>query len=196
MLTKVEIVDAPTDPILTLDEVKLHLRVTNSIEDAYLTSLNKACESMIGRYLNRTLLTTEYNVFTDRWCQEFILPYPTLQEVASVKYWDVNGDEKTLDEDGFYWVVKSSDPGKVVRKYDACYPELQYGRPDAITINFTAGYGDAATDVPEQIKHAIKLMITNYYEHKGDIVVGAASSANIIPMHVSRLIHDFRVYQF
>lgn len=196
MLHKIEIVEAPEDPILTLEEVKTHLHVSGTLEDDYLMSLNKACESAIARYLNRTLLTTSYEVFTDRWCKSFDLPFPKLQSVESIKYFDINGEEQTLDEATYYWVVTASDPGKVVQKYDASYPELQYGRPDSIKFSITCGYGDDATHIPEQIKHAIKLLITNYYEHRGDIVVGSASAANIIPMHVSRLIHDLRIYQF
>jgi len=55
------------------------------------------------------------------------------------------------------------------------------------------GYGDAVTDVPEEIRHAIKLLMTDLYENRGTIVLG---TVNRIPQYIIDLIHSYRIYTF
>ena len=41
-------------------------------------------------------------------------------------------------------------------------------RPDAVTVSYTAGYGSSADDVPARAKAAIKLILADLFEHRGD----------------------------
>ena len=43
---------------------------------------------------------------------------------------------------------------------------------NGIEIAFTAGYGDAAADVPEPIRHAILLLVAHWHEHRSPFEVG------------------------
>lgn len=186
-------IETPADGyIITTDEAKEHLHVSG--EDNYVASLVATAQGALERELKRVFLTTEIIAYADCWAANMYLPYPKLQSVDSVKYFDINGEQQTLLENDFYWVVTSSDPGYIKQKFDATYPELQQGRPDAISITYMAGYGDDANSVPTQLKHAVKLMLTDLYEHRGSVVVG--SSVNKIPNHILDLIHSFKIYQF
>ena len=44
-----------------------------------------------------------------------------------------------------------------------------------IVIEFVCGYGDDGSDVEEMIRHAIKVMIDDLYNNRGDILVGITS---------------------
>jgi len=190
---KTVLVNGPSGEPIEVSEAKTHLNLSGSSLDTYLGTLITTARRAIENYLHRVLMTQDWKVFYDCWKHELLIPFGNLQTVTSVKYRDLNGVEQTLSADDYYWVVNTTDPGRIVRKYDATYPELQYGRPDAIEIEFTAGFGDAE-DVPEEIKHAIKLLVTDYFEHKGSVVVG--STVNIIPGHVKNLIHSYKLYEF
>jgi len=192
MLHKVVIEEGPAVEPLSITEANTHLHVSG--QDTYVTALISVARRSIERYLKRTLITTTYTAYADKWEGVFTLPLPTLQSVESVKYYNNEGVLTTLSENENYWVVNTDDPGQIVKKYDVTYPELQDGRPDAIEIAYTAGYGDAASDVPEDIRHAMKLLIGNYYEQRSDIVVG--SNAGRIPNYISDLIHSYRIYEF
>jgi len=148
----------------------------------------------IERYLSRALITQEWEVYYDCWNTKMMIPFGQLQNVDSVQYYDSNGSFTTLPEASHYWVSNTSDPGFIQKRYDAVFPELQPGRPDAIRITFTCGYGDDPEDVPENIRHAMKLLITDYFEHRGEVVVGTAATR--IPQFISNLIHTYRLYQF
>jgi uncharacterized phiE125 gp8 family phage protein len=188
------LVTGPEEEPITLAEAKTHLNVSGSHDDTYITGLVAAARRAVERYLNRVLITQEWKVYYSNWCNELAVPFGKLQSIETVKYYNTDGMLTTLNANTFYWVVTTSEPGKIVRKYDANFPELQYGRPDSIEIAFTCGFGDEATDVPDDIKHGIKLLIANYYEHRGDVVIGAV--ANKIPTHVSDLLHSYKLYEF
>lgn len=192
---KTVIVDEPGVEPVSLTEAKAHLNVTSSSKDAYITALITASRIAVERYLNRALVTQNWKVYYTRWEECLKIPFPPLQDVTSLKFFDNNGASQTLAQNSYYWVVSSEDPAYIRKKYNAVYPILDYGRPDAIEIAFTAGYGDAATDVPEPIRLGIKLMLTKYYEHRSDVVVGP-QQVNLIPNHVADMIHSYRIYQF
>jgi len=191
VLHRVIVTTPPAIEPITLEEANTHLRVSG--QDEEVTRLITVARKSLERYLKRTFITTQFKVYSECWHECMKLPYPTLQSVESVKYIDINKAEQTLLEADYYHVVINDDPGYIKRRYDACYPELDYGNPDAISIEYTAGYGNEMTDVPEDIRHAIKLLITNYYEQRGDIVIGSVTR---IPNYILDLVHDYRIYEF
>lgn len=196
---KTVLVDGPSEEPITTAEAKTHLHISGTSKDTYINTLIVTARRQLERYLNRVFITQDWKVYYNNWCNELLIPFGSLQYSTSadlvVKYYDLNGDQRTLSEEDYYWVVKTTDPARIVRKYDATYPELQYGRPDAIEIAFSAGFGDAATAIPDEIKHAMKLLITNYYEHRGNIVIGR-EQAQVIPSYITDLVHSYKLYQF
>jgi uncharacterized phiE125 gp8 family phage protein len=182
------------EPITTA-EAKSHLNVSGTSKDAYIDSLIVTARGQIERYLNRALITQSWKVYYDCWQKELLIPFGSLSTLTSVKYYDIDGNLQTLSTD-YYWVLSTTDPARIIRKYDATYPELQYGRPDAIEIAFTAGYGATSSAIPGEIKHAMKLLITNLYENKGDIVIGPGHTVGKIPSFVTDLIHSYKLYNF
>lgn len=122
-----------------------------------------------------------------------MIPFGSLQQVDAVKYYNGEGSETTLDASQ-YWVVNSTDPGFIKGKYDTVFPQLQEGRPDAIEIDFTCGFGDEASDVPEEIRHAMKLLVAKYFENREDVVIG--TNVARIPGYLTDLIHSYKLYAF
>ena len=41
-------------------------------------------------------------------------------------------------------------------------------------IAFIAGYGDAPPDVPAPIRHALKLLVAHWFEHREPVALGVA----------------------
>ena len=205
---KTVIVDEPSIEPITTAEAKTHLNISGTSKDTLIDSLIIAARRQVERYLNRALITQSWKVYYDCWKHELLIPFGNLQvsaysagppevlESPVVKYYNIDGTLTTLTASDYYWVVTTTDPGRIVRKYDVTYPELQYGRPDAIEIAFTAGYGATSAAIPGEIKHAIKLLIANYYENRGDIVMGPGVTVNRIPSYITDLIHSYKLYEF
>lgn len=188
-----EIVTPPASEPVTLSEAKAQLNVTSSSQDTQITRLITVARRQVERYLKRALITQTWKVYYNCFHHCMEIPYPPLQSVTHVKYFDDAGVQQTLTESDFYWVNSEHEPAQIVRKYDAVFPEILAGRPNAVEIQYVAGYGDA-DDVPEEIRHAILMLVTDYYDNRGEVVVG--SIAQRIPGFIKDLVHDYRMYSF
>lgn len=193
-----------TEPVSTAD-AKTHLRVDTSDEDSYIDALVVAARKKVEESLQRALITTQFTMYLDAFPADIIfvpnlsyhdydpavrLPRSPVQSVDAIKYIDTEGTQQTLAASKYRTDLKSLVP-RITAAYAETWPTT---RPvmNAVEIDFTAGYGDNATDVPEPIIHAIKIMISTWYDQgrSGVILNGTAQS---IPMTADFLLGPYRV---
>ncbi len=182
------LITAPTVEPLDIPEVQTHLRVSGQTGE--IARMIKTARGMVERYLQRALITQTWDVYYEDWCG-IKIPYNPLQSVTTVKYRDLDGVEQTLSNTLYY--VTKHEPAEVERVYDTSWPTLQYGRPQPIVVRAVVGYGADGTSVPEEIQHAMKLLITDLYENRGTVVMGTVAK---IPNYITDLIHSYKLYQF
>ena len=60
-----------------------------------------------------------------------------------------------------------------------------------IELDVTFGFGDAAADLPEPLRQAIRLLVAHWYENRG--LVAAADKSTVLPSTVAALISSYRV---
>lgn len=189
-MTKWQITTEPTVEPVTLAEAKLHLRgVDHSDEDNLITSLIKAARQWCEEYQNRAYITQTITWKLDRFPREFIVPRPKLQSVTSIKYIDADGSEQTLDS-SYYNVDIYSEPARIALAYGQSWPLLR-GDINSVEVIFVAGYGDAANDVPDKTKAAMKLLIAHLYEHREDV---STLRHENIPFGVKSLLSIDRIF--
>ena len=191
---------APTVEPVTLTEVKKHLRLATTdaeaaaytSEDDLLNRLITVARTQAEQETGRAFITQTKTYYLDAWPDEtFIsLPYPTLQS-AAVTYRLEDDDDydetlSTVDTDTV------SEPGRVILQPNESWPSgtLYTDRP--IKIVFVCGYGDEAADVPEGIKSAILLKISDLYENRGEVVMGVSVSK--IADAVDSLLRQYRIF--
>lgn len=118
-------------------------------------------------------MTATYTLKLDRFpFDDYIdLPKPPLVSVTSVSYVDLTGATQTFSASR-YEVDTDGEPGRIYLKYGESWPSTRTQR-NAVTIVFVAGYGDAS-DVPENIKHSIKLKAAHWYENREGSVPGVS----------------------
>jgi len=165
-----------TEPV-TRTEAKAHLRVDHTNDDSYIDGLITSARKRAEQFLHRKLLEHTLTGYLDEWPSgdSIILPFGNLQSVSTVKYTDTDGDQSTFDS-GDYIEATETEPGQVILAYGESWPSVTLYPSNPIEIIFVAGYGAAASDVPEPIRHAIKLIIGDMYENREDIIIGAISS--------------------
>lgn len=151
---------------------------------SYLIVATEMVEQHLGRFLlSRTVewshsadLTTDERGFTrlhgpnmgyphwaamfQRWVQ---LPYPAscIEEVTMGLY---TGEEVTLEQGQDYQANLRIDPARI----RVLRPVGYWMQPEWMTIKFTSGFGDTPASIPEPIIHAIRLLVTNLYQFRGD----------------------------
>ena len=173
-MSKLVRITPPTADLLTLDEVRLHLRLDaegsppEHPDDAMLEALIEAATNDLDAqdgFLGRALCTQTWDLYLDEFEDEVFLPFPPLQSVTSIKYLPPTGAQQTLDQ-SVYQIVQGI-PSSIVPAYEQAWPDTRATK-DAIVIRFVAGYG-APADVPALIKQYALMQITAWYEHRSTI---------------------------
>jgi uncharacterized phiE125 gp8 family phage protein len=163
------------EPIATAD-AKAHIRVDISDDDTYIGTLIKAARVAAEMITNRTLITTSLRLTYDRFPCRIKLLYGPIQSVTHIKYYDTAGVQQTLSASN-YQVDTESDPGRiVVAQTAAAWPSLQSGKINAVEVEYVAGYGTAGANVPQDIIHAMMLMIGHWYENREQVIIGTTTS--------------------
>lgn len=194
-MPKVKIATAATALPVTLTEAKAHLRVDFSTDDTLITTLIWVATEYAEKRLGRALTSQTWDLYFDSFEEaleededydSIYIPYPPLQSISYIKYYDTDNVLQTWSSAN-YDVDIISEPGEVVLTSSASVPGT-YDRPNAVNIRFVAGYGSASTYVPETIRAAIKLLISHFYENREGIVTGQGIAAQIdIPKSIEHL---------
>lgn len=160
---KYKITSEPATEPVTLAEAREHLRNEGlTADDDYITALITVARKWVENYCSRALITQtwkqSWDLVPDDAC--FELAINPLVSISSFNYYDENGSQQSYTT---YQTDTQSEVTKLVPNVDTTFPSIELGRLNAIDVTFVAGYG-AASDVPDDIKHAIKILIAYFYD--------------------------------
>jgi len=178
-----ELITYPSTLVVSRVELKAQLRIDSSSEDTLLDSYIIAATQMAENYCNRHFINATYKLwFADSVPNEFSLYYPDVSL-------DFGGSEP--GDDGLFYLSAIPDPDvyinwgyanyylninenptKVIIKNNISYTfpisELYGSNEERFYFQFQTGYGAAASDVPDAIKQAIKLIASDMYYFRED----------------------------
>jgi uncharacterized phiE125 gp8 family phage protein len=158
------VITEPSVEPITKEEVKIFARIDGTDEDdlidSFITSVRQATEL----YLGRALIQQDMRLILNQWVnREIELPRPPLISITSVKTLDEDDTETTYSSSKYYTITESI-PGKLVIKRDYALPTNSEREIGGFQINYKAGYGTSASDVPKAIRQAMILWATVVYE--------------------------------
>ena len=182
------IVPPELEPV-TLYEVKNWCRV--DLADPYFDPLLEANRIAAREYLEES---TGRQIITATWkatgrcfvAEGTRLPKPPLQSVVSVQYRDVDGTLQTLDAAEYTVDVDNN----CIQPVNAWPRVGDY--TDAVQITFQAGYGDAASDVPQRVKHAVLMLALHWFDNPQPAVDERGYS---VPRTTAALIRQLKDWQ-
>lgn len=195
MLT-LEQVSAPSEEPISLSEAKLHLRVDidddDSLIEGLITAARRHAEEVITR---RAFITQTWCHYRDGFPpgRTMLIPRPPLQSVSGIYYTPQGGSEQTISSDDYH-VDIHSDPGRIVLTSGASWPGDTLTAVNGVRVQFVAGYGDEADDVPGPIRLAIKMMIGHLYENR-ELTV-ATGHIQEVPFAANALLQSYRALRF
>lgn len=187
----------PTAAIVTLAEMKLHIRHTlsDSSEDTFLNSLVEAATLEAEKYCNRALRPQTWKLLLDWFpdCREIEIPMAPITAVTSVVYYDSAGSPVTMSGSD-YQVDIQREPARIaLASALQTWPITDSDKINAVEITFTCGYATAA-DVPAGIKHAVKMAAASMYSNREDEVQGQGFGKT--DRTFERMLYPYRLFRF
>ena len=178
------LITAPAAEPLSLTDVKHHLRVDSSDDDAYLTQLIVAARTHVEAVTQSALISRTLEWVGDDFPGCIELEQPPLISVTSVKYIDGAGVEQTVST-SIYTVDADSRPGRVFEAYGQSWPSPR-DIPNAVRVRYVAGFGATENDVPEPIRLAMKVLIASWYDCGEGALMGG------VPMAADALLSPYK----
>ncbi len=149
---------------VTLAEAKAHLKLDTTDDDALVNTLITAARARAEWHTGRALVTQGWTLWLDSWSQPLTIPLPPLQTVTALTLYARDGTARAADP-ATYSVDRA---GNRIVFTEPCTPPTDLRSFNAVAVDFVAGYGDAATDVPAPLREAILELIAFLYENRGE----------------------------
>jgi uncharacterized phiE125 gp8 family phage protein len=171
---------------LSLEEARDFLRVDYTDDDALIAALIAGARMQVEAETRRALMTQSWRLVADRWPADgriAVRPSP-LQSLSAARVYDCANNAQALDVQAFVPDLGAS--ALIFAPWAVPAP----GRPQAgIELDVVVGYGGAATDAPEPLRQAMRLLVAYWYDNRG---LTAAGEAGALPQAVATLIAPYR----
>lgn len=152
-------------------EAKNHLNIIdNDEDDLYIRSLVDTAQEMVEKGTNRLLSKCSVSLEVTHNNRSFFLPYGNVTEVVSCQS---NGSD-------VYFGFSTISQRITIKEHLPCDSMLE--------INYIAGY--ESCDVPNSLKSAAKIIISDMYEYRESKVEASLSKA---PMAAEVLMSAYRI---
>lgn len=173
--------------MLTLSNVKQHLRIDFDEDDFYLHGLIDVATKTIEAETNRAIETITLTHILDGFDSTITLPEAPIQSVTSIRYHDQNRIEQTLPSTE-YTVDSRKVFTEITPAYGKTWPTTTPA-PQSVTVTYIAGY--QPSNIPAPLKQAALMLIGSLYEQRENHVEGEA--LRYAPVGVKHLIRRYKV---
>lgn len=154
---------SPSVEPVSLAELKAHLKIDHTADDASLMSLISMGRQAVERDTGQSLITQTWVLRRDDWpCKYIELHHAPVQSVTSITYVDTAGATQTWSSSE-YVVDIYSKPALVRCGYSYSWPSIR-GDERGIAVTYVAGYGAAGTSVPYELRQAVLLRCQLEYD--------------------------------
>jgi len=177
----------PAAEPLSLAEAKAFLRVETADDDPLIAALISAARLHVETRTGLALITQSWRMVLDCWPANGRIagrPAP-LQALAAARVLDFDGQSRTIDTQAF--VV---DPSTSTLSFVPWALPMPTRIAAGIELDIDTGFGDAASDVPEPLRQAIRLLVAHWYENRAPV---AGAVAAVAPANAAALIAPYRM---
>jgi len=154
-----------TEPV-TLKQVKDWGRIDGTLDDDMIENMIETARKAAEMYTGRAFIEQHIQVFMDFWpAQSFDLPVGPLISTVSVATLDESGTATEYDSDNYYAVETGMFPILNIKR-EVAWPYNTERYYMGYRVQYKAGYGSSAGNVPQPIKDAVKLWAVQIYESR------------------------------
>ncbi len=213
---------------LSLGEIKDYVGIADDDEshDAELKGALRAATGACERYTRRTFVTTTWTLWMDRFpgkalpwwdgvrqmadteltdlTESILIPRSPLISITHIKAHKQDGTETTVTSTD-YIVDTASEPARVALKVSKTWPTDALRAINGVEVEFIAGYGPVGSDVPEEIRRALLIMISDFHNNRegspakfekvGESSISRFDSEDAIPVTARNLLGTYKLWK-
>lgn len=169
------VTEAPSEEPITLAEVKEYLKIVTTLEDNLLENIIiPAARQMFEDYTNYITVETTFETFDDFFFPQYLLQRTKFrpQDISPANglvafEYLVDGVATPVDPTHFY-VTHEERYSLVAFHNFQNIPRNKDDRRQSVRIEFVAGLGAGASDIPAEIKLGLLQLVTYFNENRGD----------------------------
>jgi uncharacterized phiE125 gp8 family phage protein len=165
--------------------------------DTFITAAREYVEASTNRALIEQTWRLDMEDFDDDASEAdaraniITLDHAPLANVTSIQYYPADGGALVTLDANEYRVVVGSEPGRIQASATGSgWPSLAE-RPDAVQIEFVAGYGTTAASVPALLRLGVTALAAHFYEQRLPVNVG--NIVNPMPHQLDAILAKYRV---
>lgn len=177
----------PESEPITLSEAKLHLRLEHADEDDLIKGLITSARQHVEQICEMALMDQAWELSLDAFDRVLWLPGGNVRQVNSIAYVDIDGQQQIVPETD-YLIDSFSRPARVAPIPPKVWPQAA-SRINAVLINYQVGF-EASKDIPQPLKQAMLLLISELYENREASVIGTIYTPT---PNVSALLWPYRM---
>ena len=160
-----KMITPPSAPAVSLDDARTSARLDGDDAASELRQVVEQYTSEAEHLTGRAFVQQTYRLTLDRFAGAIVLEHPPIMSVAHIKFFDVDGVQRTLDPQD-YLIDAESEPGYVVPAPGRAWPATQ-ARVNAVEVVYTCGYGSDAAAVPAEVKGYILGKVSEHFAPAG-----------------------------
>jgi len=185
---------APDTEPVNIDQASEHLRVDSSDDIATIEELISVAREYVDSVTGRVSSVSGWRLIASAWSDlfdpsqtdVFSLYRTPLRSVESIRYYAPAATTLTVLSASNYRAITTMEPGAIQIHGDL--PAVDT-RPDAIQIEFTAGYSHPSL-APAVLRHAVKMLVAHLYENRLPV---AFASCSEIPYTLQNLLENQKI---
>lgn len=133
--------------------------------DVTITLALKAITLEAEHQIGRSLINQQWRLIVDGFHAPLRLDFPPVVSVDSITYYDDDNALQTVAP-SLYYADTQSEPGHVALVNGESWPST-FTRYNAVTVDYTAGYGATEAAIPDNIKHYILVRLQEQFDATG-----------------------------
>lgn len=200
----------PAEEPVVLADAKNHLRVDSDLttDDSLITLMISAARRYAESYTGRSFITQKWRLTLDAFPGPSLLGVPMgipfslpghavllergpVQSVDQIQYQDMSGTWQTMSTADYVAELTSPMP-RITPVFGKIWPTPTLPQIGAVRIDYTAGFGNTAADVPEGIRQWILMRVNTMYENREEVAILGRGKVDPLPF-VDSLLDPYRV---
>lgn len=150
-----------------LADVKLNSRVIDNADDTLFPLLITAARLYAESYTGRSFITQSWKLVLDGFPPLIQLEKGDVQTITSITYVALDGTTQTVSP-SLYVADLSGTVARITPVFGQIWP-VTMPQIGCVSVNYVAGYGNAAANVPAGIRQWIQMRVATLYENREEV---------------------------